>query len=344
MSTPLKFALIGCGSASLVHLPAWREVPGAQLVAVCDLDLKRAESAAAHREGVNIYADAEKMLNGEELDFVDLTTPVEPRIALVELCAKHKKHVICETPYATSIAEAKTLNTLCRDAGVRVMVHESLRFQPAMRAVKAALSHAEAGKLYHGRISFRGPAAMLTAQPGSETQEHLALQRYGLHLLDLARYFFGDVKGLFAQSQTVNTNLKGEDIATLVLRSASGASCAIDVNFASPVETVPSISMMLECEGGFVELRPDFSLHKNIRGVVESTSLSSGAAPMSTPFPGLPFAWDAHFAATVAIQTHWVDALRANTPPETSGSDNQRSLALLIGAYESARTRQTYTP
>ena len=343
MNTPLKFALIGCGPASLVHLPAWREIPGAKLVAVCDLDLKKAEATAAQFE-VTAYSDAEQMLRTEEIDFVDLATPAHARATLVELAAKFKRHVISETPYAHSVLEAKALNTLCRDAGVRVMVHESLRFQPALRAVKAALDHAEAGKLYHGRIAFTGPAAMLTARPGSEKQEHLALQTFGLHLLDVARFFFGEVKGVYSQTQTVNPNLKGDDVATVTLRFASGASCVVEVNFASPVETLPALTLRLECEGGFVELGADHSLRKNIRGVIESASHSSSAAPLSTPFPGLPFAWDAHFAATVAIQTHWVETLRANTPPETSGSDNQRSLALLFGAYESARTRQTFTP
>jgi predicted dehydrogenase len=342
-TSPLKFAIIGCGMAAQNHLHAWREIPGARLAAICDTDPAKAEATAA-QFGATVYSDAKQMFEQETLDFVDLTVPVEAHKTLIELAAGFKKHIIAETPYAQSVTEAKALNAVCRDAGVRLMIHESLRWQPGMRAVKAALQQPDAGKLYHGRISFRAPIALLTSRPGAAAQEHLALQRLGIHFLDLARFFFGDVKGLYCQTQTLTPGLKGDDFVSIMLRFASGAACIIEINVASCIETVPTTHMLLECEGGFVELNGTLNVTRNFRGKIESSNRVSSQATVPSPFQSLPFAWDAHFAATVAIQTHWIEALNTNTPPETNGADNLRSLALMLGAYESARTRQVFTP
>lgn len=344
MSTsPLKFAVIGCGPAAQNHLHAWREVPGAKLAAVCDTNAARAETAAAQFGGT-VYTSVQQMLQTETLDFVDLAVPVETHAELIALAAAHKKHIIAETPFAQSVAEAKTLNAVCRDAGVRMMVHESLRWHPGMRAVKAGLQHPDAGKLYAGRISFRAPIALLTSRAGAAAEEHLALRRLGIHFLDLARFFFGDVKGLYCQTQTLTPGLKGDDVVSIMLRFASGAACVVEINLASSIESVPTTQMRLECEGGFIELDGAMTLTRNFRGNVETSSLVASQSMVPSPYLALPFAYDSHFAATVAIQNHWVEALNANTPPETSGADNLRSLALMLGAYESARTRQVFTP
>ena len=99
----LRGTLIGCGFFAENHLNAWtsmRDTPleGVELVAVCDLDLTKAE-AAAHRFGIpRAYADAETMLAEQKPDFVDIATTLPSHRPLVELAARHGVPAICQNP------------------------------------------------------------------------------------------------------------------------------------------------------------------------------------------------------------------------------------------------------
>ena len=78
----LRGALIGCGFFAANHLNAWRDVEGAEIVALCDRDPARLAEAAARFGIARTYADAGEMLAAEGLDFVDIATTVrEPPAA-----------------------------------------------------------------------------------------------------------------------------------------------------------------------------------------------------------------------------------------------------------------------
>src|ERR1700753_2360501 len=64
-----KAGLIGCGFFSQHHLEAWQRMANVQIMAACDYQIERAQTAAPHA-----YASAEEMLKVEELDFVDIVT------------------------------------------------------------------------------------------------------------------------------------------------------------------------------------------------------------------------------------------------------------------------------
>ena len=73
-AAPLRGALIGCGFVSQFHLAAWREQPGASLVAVCDVDPQRLERAGSVVPEARRYLEAEEMFANCPLDFVEICT------------------------------------------------------------------------------------------------------------------------------------------------------------------------------------------------------------------------------------------------------------------------------
>ena len=83
----LRGALIGCGFFAMNHLDGWREVEGAEIVALCDSDPVRLAETAARFGIARTYADAGEMLAAEGLDFVDIATTVASHRPLVELAA-----------------------------------------------------------------------------------------------------------------------------------------------------------------------------------------------------------------------------------------------------------------
>ena len=76
-----RVGLIGCGFYAQNHLHAWKDLAseGADLVAVCDRDERKAR-AAGEKFGAPWYTDAKTMLDTVPLDLVDLTTRMDPRI------------------------------------------------------------------------------------------------------------------------------------------------------------------------------------------------------------------------------------------------------------------------
>src|SRR3954462_8107723 len=95
-STPLRGALIGCGFVSQFHLAGWRDVPGARLLALCDVDLGRLARAGALAPEARRYRDAGALFAEVPLDFVEICTRPGSHVELVSLAAAHGVHVLCQ--------------------------------------------------------------------------------------------------------------------------------------------------------------------------------------------------------------------------------------------------------
>ncbi|WP_457831633.1 Gfo/Idh/MocA family protein, partial [Staphylococcus aureus] len=88
-------ALIGCGFFATNHLHAWKEIPGVEIVALCDSDVTRLASAGENFGIDRRYGDAASLFAAESLDFVDIATTVASHRGLVELAARNSVAVIC---------------------------------------------------------------------------------------------------------------------------------------------------------------------------------------------------------------------------------------------------------
>ncbi|MDZ7920142.1 Gfo/Idh/MocA family protein, partial [Rhodoferax sp.] len=110
MAAPiLKGALIGCGFFSKNHLHAWHQLPGAEIVALCDANVQRLEATAAEFGITRTYTSAQDLFANEALDFVDIATTVGSHRALVGLAAQYRVPSICRGPFADSIADATAM-------------------------------------------------------------------------------------------------------------------------------------------------------------------------------------------------------------------------------------------
>ncbi len=325
----LKGGVIGCGFFAANHLAAWQLLDGVKITAVCDRD-----PAKAKWDGAKSYTDAARMLATEALDFVDIITTVESHRPLVELAASHGLPVICQKPFALERADAEAMIEACAKAGVPLMVHENFRWQSPLMAVKDVLDAGEIGDPTYARIQFRHAYDIYTNQPYLKTEPRLAIQDLGIHLLDVARYFLGEASRLHCRSQRINPEVAGEDCVTIVLDHANGAVSLVDFSFATQLEPDPFPETLVRIEGttGTVELFQVYRLRVSGPGWhreadVEPDLPSFGARP-----------WHNIQESVVNIQRHWVDCLKTGREPDTSGTDNLKTLDLVFKAYESAET------
>ena len=171
------------------------------------------------------------------------------------------------------------------------------------------------------------------SQPFLKELERMVLADMGVHLLDTARFLFGEAETLYCQTIQVQSDLKGEDLATVMIRTRSGMTVVIELAFARiPVEHDYYIQTLVFVEGqcGSVELGPDYWIR-----------VTSAEGTHSRRHPSRRYAWgdpvqEGCPSSIVDCHRDLLSALRGEHPAETSGADNLKTIQLMEACYESA--------
>ena len=164
----LRIAVIGAGYFSQFHVEAWTGLDEVAEVALCDRDAARAQALAA-RSGVKaVFTDAERMLDDFAPGLVDIVTPPDTHLALVQLACKKHLPIVCQKALAPTLAEAEQIVACAERANLPLIVHENFRFSPWYREAKRLIDAGMLGQLHS--VSFRlrpgdgqGPTASTTA-------------------------------------------------------------------------------------------------------------------------------------------------------------------------------------
>lgn len=336
----LRVGVIGCGFFAENHLAAWASMNDVVLAAVCDLNLDKARSAAERHGAGAAYGEAARMLDCERLDFVDIATTMESHVKLVGMAAAHKLPTIVQKPLAPTWQDCVSVVATCRAAGVPFMVHENTRFLAPVRKAREVIESGSIGKPIWARISFRTGHNIYGKQPYLARVDHFVILDLGVHMLDVARFLMGEATRLYCQAQSVKAGISGEDMATIVLGHASGATSVVECSYASHVHPDPFPQLVLHVEGtgGSLRVDPGYRLSVFAHGEAFEHDVAPTIMPWSTP------PWHGTQESVLRIQKHWVQCLREKREPETSGADSLKTYGLVFGAYESARSRQAVVP
>lgn len=333
----MKGALIGCGFFAQNQLHAWRDIDGAEVVALCDRDPERLAATAETFGITRTYTDAAAMFAAEELDFVDIATTVQSHRPLVEMAAGAGCHVICQKPFAETMDDARAMVTAVEAAGRTLMVHENFRWQSAVRKAIETVRSGAIGTPFFGRVAFRSGYDVYSGQPYLAEGERFIIEDLGIHILDISRALFGDVERIAATTKRVNPKIKGEDVATMLLAHEGGVTSVVDCSYATrrTPETFPQSLLEIDGTEGTLRLDAGYSLVVQTGGEETVTDVS----PPVLPWAERP--WHNIQESVRIIQQHFVACIDAGTQPETSGADNLKTLALVQAAYRSAETGET---
>lgn len=332
-------ALIGCGFFAQNHLHAWQDLAAhARLTAVCDTDAGKAQAAARAFDIPRWYDDASRMFAAEQLDFVDIATTMLSHRPLVELAAAHRVPIIVQKPLAPNMADCVAIVAAAERAGVPLMVHENFRFQTPMRRVAEVLD--EIGPPSWGRISFRTGYDVFANQPYLLREAELIVLDLGIHLVDLARVFMGEVERISCETQRLHPDARAEDTATMLLRHVGGAVSVVDCTYMSRDLPDPFPQTLLHIEGprGAIRMGRDFALDVTVDGVTRREHAGSPKlAWTSEP-------WHVAQESVLNTQRHFIDCLEHGREPATSGRDNLRTYALVRAAYDAATSHRAVRP
>ena len=139
----LKVGLVGVGGISGAHIPAWESLEDVQLTALCDIRPERMENWPEKRR----YTDFDRMLDGEELDILDICLPTWLHVPFAVKAMERGIHVICEKPVSLNPEELALAYSVARKNGVCFMVAQALRFWPEYELLKQIIDSPTHGKL-----------------------------------------------------------------------------------------------------------------------------------------------------------------------------------------------------
>lgn len=336
----MRIAVVGCGFFARNHLHAWRDIDGAELVALCDTDPERLALTSQDFDVTRRYDDAARMFADGGIDVVDIATTVSSHRPLVELAAGHGVDVICQKPFAENMADARAMVAAVASTGKVLMVHENFRWQSAVRRVIDLVRDGAIGTTFFGRVSFRSGYDVFSGQPYLAEGERFIIEDLGIHVLDIARALFGDVTTLSATTRRVNPAINGEDVATILMEHADGATSVVDCSYATRrvPETFPESLIEIDGTEGTLRLMAGYQLEVHRDGGIEALDLS----PPLLPWASRP--WHNIQESVRTIQQHFVDCICTGCAPETSGHDNLKTLALVEAAYASAAEGRVIAP
>ena len=186
-----RLAIIGCGNAASYAAISSR-LGGATITAVADSDAATAEAARVAL-GAAVSSDTLEGLltaHGDAFDSVVVDAAVDCRAQLAARAAEAGKHVLVETPIASSTAKADGVATAAEGAGVSLMAGNPGRFAPAGATVKEALDSGELGepgllRIHRWEALDTGSWPALGQEQGSEVVRNLSAD------IDLAIWLFG---------------------------------------------------------------------------------------------------------------------------------------------------------
>ncbi len=334
----LRFAIFGTGYWARFQLAAWLELEGARCVALYNRTKSKAE-ALGREFGVSaVYDDPEALLDNETLDFIDIITDVDTHSRFVHMAAERGLAAICQKPMAPDLATAQAMKRACEDAGVPLLIHENFRWQTPLRSLKEVLGQGEIGEVFRARLSFNSSFPVFDNQPFLKEIEQFMLVDVGSHVLDVTRFLFGEAESLVCQTKRVNPEIKGEDVATVMLQMASGSTVVCELSYASRTEfeRFPQTYALIEGDKGSIALTQDYWIR-----------VTTEAGTFAKRYPPPRYAWadpeyDAVQASIVPCNEDLLRALQGRGSAETTASDNVKTMELVYGSYESAASGDRY--
>ena len=148
----MRAALIGAGHIARQHLACLRELPGVEVVGVCDLSRAMAESAAERYGVASWYTDSNAMLERARPDVVHVTTPPTSHYPLAKAALDAGAHVILEKPATVTFDQLDALVGLAKAKGRSLVEDYNYLYNKSTRAILGRIESGDFGEVTHVEV------------------------------------------------------------------------------------------------------------------------------------------------------------------------------------------------
>lgn len=321
MSQPQRSAIIGAGMVGSVHAHAVHRA-GGQLAAVCASTPQSSEDSA-RRLGAERAATADEIYAADDIDVVHICTPNNAHLEQTTAALAAGKHVICEKPLATTVADAAALVAVAEKARKVAAVSFIYRFYPMVREARYRIADATVWLMHGGYLQDHMAEADPTGWRSDPTQSGISMTfaDIGSHWCDLAEFVTGHrINSVLAtEAAAPRQGLRQDDGAVVAFRTDRGAIGSLVVSQASPGR---KNELSFSFDGRqiavqFNQERPDEltvgTLTAKTLLVRDGEALDPRSARYSLLPPGHPQGYQDCFNMFVSDV---YEAIRTGTPPE----------------------------
>jgi len=199
MRRKVKLGIIGAGAFSESHIKGICQTDKAEIAAICDIDIDRAEARAKKHGISSYYQDYHELLAREDIEAVTLPLPDQVHRQVTIDALRAGKHVLCEKPMALSVEDCKAMNEAAKETGKILMVGQIGRYTPVFNKAIEMVNNGEIGELFYVESEYAHDYSAIGGKGGWRiTPERHPIVGGGCHAVDLLRRIAGNPQEVFA--------------------------------------------------------------------------------------------------------------------------------------------------
>jgi predicted dehydrogenase len=203
----LGVGLVGYSFMGRAHSNAWRTAPRAfdlplepRMVAIAGRSAEKVQAARTELGWEDAVTDWRALLERDDVDLIDVCTPGDSHAEIAIAALDAGKHVLCEKPLSTSVAEGEAMVAAAERAwasGVRAMVGFNYRRVPALAFACQLIEEGRLGEIRHVRAVYLqdwivDPEFPLVWRLVAERAGSGALGDIGAHIIDASQFLLGE--------------------------------------------------------------------------------------------------------------------------------------------------------
>lgn len=225
-NSKVKFAIVGCGSIGKRHIAVLDAEEEAEIVAICDIDIARANELSNLYNGIKVYSSYSEMLNEVNADVINVVTPHHLHAENTIMALEKGFNVLVEKPMALTSEDCARMNESAKVNNKKLWVVKQNRYNVPIRLAKDALNANRLGKIFMVKcdILWNRYQGYYDESPwrGKKKFEGGALYTQASHFIDLLVWWFGDVVSAKSLMETQNHQIETEDSGMSVLKFTNG--------------------------------------------------------------------------------------------------------------------------
>lgn len=234
----LLVGVIGTGAfAEQCHLPQLQSHPQVKVVALCGKRPERLRHLANRFSIPVVHTDYQKLCARSDLDAITIASSNNEHAAQALVALSSGKHVFCEKPLGTTVAEARRMVRAAELSGTHHQVGFTYRYLYGVQELRRRIHRGDIGVPFHVRSHWNsweafGPSSFREYRSQRTLNAAGILHDMGPHLFDLARFLFGPIQTVMGQVTRVSRGkmvgrsnrvpLESDDTATAWFRHAQG--------------------------------------------------------------------------------------------------------------------------
>lgn len=328
----VRVAVVGAGHvAQVAHIPAYINNPNVELTAIVDDDPVKGRKLRKLYGFKKFYEDLTEMLDKEDVDAVDICTPNFLHAPMAIAALRSGRHVLCEKPLARNAREAEQMVKAADKAKRYLMVAMNNRFREDVRVLRTFIERGELGDIQMVKTGWLRRTHDWRERTWFTEKGKAGggvLLDLGIALTDLAIWVAGLGKPSRVSCSIFGTSKRNsvEESACAMVHFAGGACLLLEVSWNLKTPADVTYLQMFGSKGAAV-MHP-LTIHKSMHGHLVNVT------------PELNTKINFYKASYQFEVNHFIECIRENKTPMTTGREAWEIIKILDAMYESAAAQK----